>query len=268
LAIAIDPTDERSYIAIGSAYQGQEMYDEAIEWKTKGLDMAENKTDMMLSIAYDYINSQRYKEAIPFLAGYVEAMPEDMEVMFNLTICLNNVGMYDSASVVFQTMLAVDSLNVKALSGMGRYYNEMGRWAADSTARYEEANNIEMANHWQAERGAMFDSARVYFKRSFEIDPTDEFNTDMFALVSAIAGRFDDAALGYEQLTQLQPTNPDHWLNLGDCYLGLKEFDKSITAYEKVVELNPENKAIWQQLASLYNNQGMRDKEAEARKHF
>ena len=269
LAIAFDPTDERTYIGIGSAYQGQEMFDEAIKWKKKGLEMSENKTDMQLSIAYDYINSEKYEEAIPYLAAYVDAdTSNDLSNMYNLTICLNNTQHYDSAFVVFQNIVAIDSLQVKALSGMGRYYNEMGRWAADSNKTYEASGNIDMADQWQAERGAMFDSARVYFRRTFEVDPTDIVNTDMFALNSAITGHFDDAARGYAKLAELQPDNLDHWLNLGDCYIGLKDFDKSIEAYEKVVELSPDNRTIWEQLANLYQNQGMKKKEAEARSHL
>ncbi len=270
LAIAFDATDPRTYIGIGSAYQGQEMFDEAIEWKKMGLEMLpdSSKPDMRLSIAYDYINSERYDEATPFLASYVDAKPDDLANRYNLTICLNNIGQYDSAMVVFKSIIAVDSMHVNALSGTGRYYNEMGRWAADSTKRYEAAGDTEQADKWQAHRSAMFDSARVYFGRTFEIDPTDAFNTDMFALSSAIAGHFDDAARGYEQMSRLEPDNSDHWLNLGDCYIGLKEFEKSIAAYEKVVELNPDNRTIWEQLANLYQNQGMKAKEAEARSHL
>jgi tetratricopeptide (TPR) repeat protein len=271
LAIACDPTDARTYIGIGSAYQGQEKFDEAIEWKKKGLDMLadEDKPDMQLSIAYDYINSERYEEAIPFMNLYVEAdTTGDLSNMYNLTICLNNTKQYDSAFVVFGNIVAVDSMHVDALSGIGKYYNEMGRWAADSTKRYEAADNIDLADQWQAERGAMFDSARVYFGRAFEIEPTNAFNADMFALISAITGHFDDAARGYEQLTKLEPTNPDYWLNLGDCFIGLKDFGKSIEAYKKVVELDPENKTIWEQLANLYENEGMKAEETEARSHF
>ncbi|MFH1688283.1 MAG: tetratricopeptide repeat protein [bacterium] len=295
LCLTIDSADTRAYVAMGTAYQQNQEYDQAITWRAKGLDLIEAavakavaegkevnpeildaKATLLQTVAYDYINLNNYAEAVPYMARLIEVMqqlPQQepasvVTTMFNLSICLNNTKQYDSALSVFHSILDVDPNHVDAISGVGRYYNEMGRWAADSVKVYEAASDDAGVTKWQDRRQEMFDSSRTYFKRAFDINPDDEFNTGMYALVSAITMNFEDAAVAFQKMTELEPENAENFISLGDCNLNLKRFEQAIAAYEKVVELKPNKKEIWQQLADLYHQQNMSAKEAEARKHL
>ena len=294
LSLIIDSSDTKTYVAMGTAYQQNEQYDEAIAWRAKGLDLVEAaiekaaaegkeadlavieaKATLLQSVAYDYINLDRYIEAIPFMARLIDVMQQleqdpssIVTTMFNLSICLNNSKQYDSALAVYHSILELDSGHVEVISGAGRYYNEMGRWAADSLKVYKEASDDAGVKKWQDHRQVMFDSSRTYFGRAFRIDPDNLFNTGMYALVCAITSNFEDAAVAFQKMTELEPNDAENFISLGDCYLNLKRFDDAIAAYEKVVELKPDKKEIWQQLADLYHQQGMTAKRAEAKKHL
>lgn len=268
LAIMIDSSDNRSYLALGTAYQAVENYDKAIKYKKLGLKMAptaEDSVKLLESIAYDYINQGNYEDAIPYLNEYIVNNPGDPATMYNLTICLNNVGMYDSAKVIFDHILEVDPLNADALSGIGRYFNELGRMAADSARQAEAAGDEAAKEKWLQVRQNRFDSSRVYLRRAYKNNPDDPFVTEMYALAAALSQNWENAAEAFRRLTELQPDVADHWISLGDCLVNLQDWEASVVAYEKAVELKPDKKQIWEQLADLYQQLGMRDKEAEAR---
>ncbi len=264
LAMIIEPTDNRAFIAMGSAYTKQGNHDEAIEWKKKGLARAVDSTQLLLSIAYDYINMGDYAASIPFMQDYTRLVPDDTVNMYNLSICYKNSQMYDSAKSIYGRLLELDPDNIEVLSDMGRYFNEMGRRASDSAKIYETAGDSAMQKLWMAERSDMFDSSQTYFGHAFEVNPDDEFIVETYGMVCAIDGKYDKAAVAFKRLSELQPTNVDNWVSLGDVYLSMRQFDSSIVAYEKVVELRPTNVKIWEQLADLYHEMGQSAKEKEA----
>jgi len=268
LAIALDPNNHQTYIAIGSAYEKVGQHDKALEWQQIGLERAPDsvKATMALSIGYTYINMDKYCDAIPYLRTYLADSTRDTTWMYNLSICYNNCGQYDSAVAIYREMLAVDSNQARVLSGIGRHFNDIGRRAVDSARFYQEQGNEAKEKEWLAQKDLAFDSSHAYFKRAFRIDPNDEFVADMYALVSALKGKFADAAEGYTRLTELDPSNPDYWTYLGDVRLSQGQLEDAIAAYEKAVELKPGATGVWQNLVDLYHDQGMSEKEAAAKK--
>jgi tetratricopeptide (TPR) repeat protein len=264
MAIMLDETDYRTYVGIGTAYEHMADYPAAIEWKKQGLAASPDSAQLLFSIAYNYVTMDDYCGAIPWLKGYLEYAPEDVDNYYNLAVCYNNCKMYDSAAGVYRYMLSIDSTNADALSGMGRYFNELGRTATDSSTYYQSAGNNEEVVEWQVRKDQAFDSSRTYFGRAFRQSPDDKFVAEMFAVVHAITGKFQEAAMGFARLTELEPDNAEHWTSLGDCYLNLKEWDQAVSAYEKVVELEPGNVEIWEQLKDIYHELGNAAKETEA----
>jgi cytochrome c-type biogenesis protein CcmH/NrfG len=167
---------------------------------------------------------------------------------------------------VYHQILELDPNHIDVLTGVGRYFNDLGRRASDSARVYQEADDEAGADNWMAKRDVAFDSSRTYFKRAFQTDPTDVFVADMYALISALRQEYNDAAEGYSKLTELQPDNADYWTYLGDIQVRLNDFDQAIHSYEQTVSLQPDEADIWEQLADLYQNQKMPAKESEARK--
>ncbi len=267
LAITIDPTNHQTYIGIGSAYEKTGNYDKALEWQEIGLEKSPDsvKTSMSLSIGYTYINMDRYCDAIPHLKNYLADSTTDTTWMYNLSICYNNCGHYDSALAIYGAILQVNPNHHKVLSGVGRYYNELARHYSDSANFYSDKGDESLKRDWLARKDEAFDSSHTYYKRAFQVNPDDEFVADQFALISALTGRFEDAAVGYARIAELRPTDPDNWTYLGDVSVSLRRFPEAIAAYEKAVEFRPDKADLWQQLADLYQNEGMSKKEAEAR---
>ncbi len=268
LAILIDPTDHRSYVGIATACERMQDYEGSIEWKRKSLEHSPDSSQLLLSIGYNYINMDKYCEAIPYLRSYVDISAADTTNMYNLTICYNNCGLYDSAMVFYRQILQLDPLNTDVLSAVGRYYNQKGRQAADSARLQEQDGNTAAAEDWLSRKDDAFDSSLTYFRSAFEANPDDPFVADMYALISALKGDFEEAVIGYTRMTVLRPDDPDNWVYLGDIQVSLRKFNESIAAYEKAAELQPSDSNVWQQLVDLYHEVGSSAKEAEAQKRL
>jgi len=111
----------------------------------------------------------------------------------------------------------------------------------------------------------MFDSARVYFKTAYEMEPDDMEIAEQYAFACALLENCEEAIIGYIKVSELAPDNVDNWTWLGDCQLRMKKFDDAVTAYENVVRVNPYDKKIWENLAALYKQVGNKAKETEAK---
>jgi len=265
LSIVAIADSVRPYLIIDKAYGMKGEYQSGIEWLRKGFDKSDDPATIQLSIAYDYIMLKDYCGAIPYYRDYLANAPEDIGTLKNLAICYNNCGMYDSAVAVYYNILAVEPENADIVSSIGRFFNTLARTASDSTSKFQQENNDEMAETWADKKQAAFDSSRVYFRRAFEIKP-DASTAEQYGLICALLGDYEEATIGFGKLTELEPQRADNWTSLGDCHLSLKQFKDAASAYEKVVELEPDNISVWEHLKDLYFETKQNAKHAEAEK--
>ncbi len=265
LAISINPADHRPYVAIGTVFEKRGKYKEAVEWLQQGLVQTEDSSSLLLSIAYGYINLDEYCKAAPFFAQYLEINPTELSNATNLTICYIRCDMMDSAKVVFQYMLEVDSANPDALVGLGDYYrNRAGLRMKESTEMIEKDPNEALEIREQS--NYLFDTSATYYEKLITVNPDSIRGYEEYGLISYIRERYDVAAKAYSKLTEMEPDNIEHWISLGDCRLILKQFKESAAAYEKVVEFDKDKKSIWERLSDLYTETGDKDKKARAEK--
>ncbi len=266
LAIAINPADFRTYVGIGNVLDKKKELEKALEWKRKGLDRAKDRTELLLPVAYGYINLDKYCDAVPFLEEHIDKNPTDVGTMYNLSICYNRCEKPDSAVALYGRILTIDSTYLDAWSSLGRHWFGLARVAGDSAKAASEASHADAYKTWDEKRKAAFDSAGVYLKKVYELKPDDVDNIGLYAVVCAVREKYDEAARAFTTLTELEPSIKDHWSQLGDVRFNQKQFDKAAAAYTKVVELDPKDKAVWERLAFLHKELGNTAKAAEAEK--
>jgi len=275
LAIAIDSSDARTYVGLASAYEKTQDFATSREWLMKALDKTENRNEILIQIAYNAIQSNEYCEAIPYFKEYVdnitaddavmsnpENIPSVVGTMYNLTICYNNCERYDEAYAMSQTILTYDPENGDVLQGAGRYHNQMARSANDSANVYKETDQ-EKFDYWSAQKEMRFDSARGFLKQAFEAFPDNKDYADEYGVTCAILRKFDEAAVAFARISELDPADARNWTSLGDCYLSIQKFDDAAQAYEKAVELDPDNKNVMQTLRDLHYQLGNSARVAE-----
>jgi len=276
IATVIDSTDSRPFVGLATINEKTGRFKPAIEYLKRALPYAEDRYQLLTSIAYDYVQDNDYCASIPWFREFVDSMtimPQVMEnptnraavigTAQNLAICYNNCKEFDNANWVFKLILSFDPQDATALIGAARYQQHRGREAGDSARTLREAGNEAASKNWQAVRDQRFDSARVMLQKSFELENNNCNVAAEYGLMSAILQRYDEAKVAFTRATELCPGDVDHWVSLGDCDLQLKDWSGAATAYERVVELKPDNKAVWERLGDLYQQLGDNAKRAE-----
>ena len=266
MAIVIDSTDGRAYLLAGTVLEKQGNYPASNEWLDRGLRFTHDSAAILLQIAYNNIQENKYCEAVPYFKQYALIAPSDTGNLMNLSICYNNCKMYDSAAAVYRQILGLNPKQPDALVGLGQYFNQLGLFANDSAAAYRAKNDDANTKKWTDQRLVMFDSSKVYFKQAHESDPTNVAAAEEYAVVAFVTSDFQAAADAFAKLAELEPTKSSHWVSLGDARLNLKQFKESIVAYEKAVAIDTENRQVWERLVDLYNEVGQSAKAAEAQK--
>lgn len=268
LAIIFDESDERPYIGLGTIYERRKMFDSAVVWLTKGLERVPDslKPSLTSAVAYGYLQSDNYEEAIPYLRQYVEARPDDTTTAINLAISYNNTKQYDSAAAVYRRVLTNSPNNPDALTGLSRYFRLAGSAAGDSARAATDAKNDTKASDWRTIQQTNFDSAGVYLKRVFDRDTTNADAAEQYAVIMAVRGKYKDAIEGFSRASRLEPGRKDNWVSLGDCYFYLKDWKNAAAAYEKANELDPSNRTLLEQLAFIYGELGQTAKKTATEK--
>jgi tetratricopeptide (TPR) repeat protein len=265
LALAIDNSDPKPYVGLASIHEKMENYKEAIAYYEKALPLAENRTDLLVEVAYDYVRDGDYCGAYPWFQEWVDSMTIREEVMsdpsnreavistiHNLASCYNNCKVYDSAYLAFHRIIDFEPTDYRALQGAARYQQHLGREASDSAQLYRETDTVQSAA-WGDTRDQHFDSAVVYLQNAFEANQDDADLAAEYGLMLAIRQRFEEAQVPFARACELDPTSHDNWTSLGDCRVSLQDWAGAAEAYEHVVELQPDNKTVWEQLELLYS---------------
>lgn len=268
LCIALDETNVKSYVGLGALFEKLKDYEKAVSWLEKGLDKTDNKVTILQTISYDYIKMGDYASAIPYMREYVELAPDDVLTMGNLAICYNSQKMFDSSFAVNKRVLAIDSVNIDALSSVGHYFRQLFMNANDSSRAYREAGDDASTTKWEKIKNAYIDSSLTYYKRVLDVDPKNEQIQFLFATYNYFKSNWKLAIKGFKAAAEINPNEADYWRSLGDAYIQTKEFDKSAAAYEKVVVIDPNDKVIWDQLVSLYSELRKPKDKARAEKHL
>jgi tetratricopeptide (TPR) repeat protein len=252
LAITVDPADHRTYVALGTVYEQEEEYPEAIKWFSEALERTDDKASLYISIAYDYIKMGEYCQSIPYFKQYLELTPTDIANMSNLAACYNNCKVFDSAMMTYEHILSIEPENMDALISVGLFFNQQASNASADASEARQAGDEAREKELRAQQMEAFDSAIVYFERAVAVDPENPDAVEQVAVVNAIRGNYEPAAAAFTKLVELKPGEADFWTSLGDCYLYLKKYPEATTAYEEVVKLDPGNVPIWENLVDLY----------------
>ena len=287
MALIIDSTDHRPYVAIGNAWERKGDYQKAIDWMLLGLEKSTDSLRLLLPLAYNYIKLDDYCGAIQYYNMYCEKAPNDTMNLYYLSVCYSNCSAtitdstekddgsfakirgnefyIDSAMATYRKILVLDPNHIDVLKGAGRYFFMQASKISDSASYYRSANQEEDFQRCDADRDMMFDSARVYFKTAFELQPDELIIAEQYAFACALLENCEEAIIGYNKVAELDPDNVNNWTVLGDCQLRLKDFKKALVAYENVVRINPNDKDVWENLVALYQQFGNKTKETEAK---
>jgi len=263
IAIAVNSKDQRSLEGLGLLYDRLRMSDSALVWFERAYEIDSTRISIVQSIAYAYINMQKWAKSIQYLKKVHELEPGDAVTLENIAICFNNLQMPDSAFAYNKKAIKVDTTSAGAFIDVGQYYLVSSTKYRDSANYFKRENNNAEADRYIALENELLDSATVYFGKGVELDPDDVFARERYAIVLMVKGKYEEAAEQFKKLTEMSPNIKDYWINHGDCLLQMQEFEEAMVPYEKGLELDSTDIKLMEVLLDIYNSQQLTEK-AEA----
>ena len=168
-----------------------------------------------LDIAQVYVHYQKYNTALKLLEKGKENNPRNIDLLFELTHCYEQVLEFDKALETQQLIIEINPFVSEAWFNLGQIY-----FSAQNYAKALEAYDYTLA-----------------------INPKDMHACLQKAHVLLHLERFDEAVEHYMEYVEITDT-PSKGLiygYIGECYEYLEDNDKAVHWYQKSLELEPES---------------------------
>lgn len=177
---------------------------------SKLVEMEPSNAFFLRKLAISVYNQKDYEKSLPFISNYLLLKPNDLKMLMAQANCYQNMAQMDSAVVVLDRVLVLDSTSIDALSKLA----------------YIEFINFKK-----------YESALKKYRKLNEL--TGFSNLDFVSnqgFCEYFAGNFEEAIAILEQLMVAMP-NPFVVLYTGLSYQKLGDLDKAIPYLEEAAEL-------------------------------
>ena len=270
------PSDIRYLINLSQVYTDRGDFEAALPLQlraaadSKGKD-ANNYLNLLIQAGYSYYMLKQYDSAASVYKTVVGEFTEeerDQKITYlnNIVACYSVMKEYDSALVYTHTILEIEPNDAEALATVGRHWfaqiQDLSKAKTDAAAAGDDAKVAEL----KTKLDVVADSSAYYLGKAIAVNKEDELSANYYAIACTMKGDMENAAKGWELLTQIKPDEKNYWLSLGDTYLQLQRLEDAITPYEKAVALDDSDVNVWRNLADLYRNHNMPKKAAAAQK--
>ncbi len=219
---------------ITQIYYLQEKYDEVINYAPGFLDSANTRRapEIARIIGESFYKTQRYKEAIPYLERYAQAMPLSRADLYELSYAYYRIGLVQRASKTLEKIpLLEDTLSQQVLYLLAECYLYDG---LKNNARMALEKASKMSFDKDIEEEALFHFAKLSFELSYS--------------------PFNEAVKSFQQYLEKYPNSPrkdEAYKYLGQAFMFSKNYKDAIEALENIEHITPEIEEAYQR-ACLY----------------
>jgi len=220
------PKKARAYNNYGvELSQNHKRYRESIPYFKKAISMDRNYPDPCNNLAVAYSTIGETDKAIEALKQGLRIQPYYPEGYNNLASFFLQKKMYEEAERSLKTALKLRPYYGKAFYNMGRLHLERG----------------DKLKAWEC------------FKNSCtKGDLDNDFGYSMYAKVSSMLKKYDDAIIGYTKALELNPNLPDGKFSLGNAYYLAGRHQEAIGVYEQLMKQKPSDTRIVYNLGEAY----------------
>lgn len=121
------------------------------------------------------------------------------------------------------------------------------------TLLYAQVSQLEQAKKALEERKPH--DAYAIFQTIVESDPDNIEAHNGMAKSLDYTGDPQGALMAYNNSLNIQPNQPEVWLNIGNLYYTGKDLSNAANAYKKAIDLNPQFGRAYNNLATVYRDE-------------
>ena len=214
--IGINPNDAEAHTNLGAVYQKLGDYPKALQEYSKAKALNPKNLTTRFNIGTLYQSQKEYNLAINAYDEVLQFNPQDTSARYYKASCLNELKQFDKAAEEYRKILAIEPNNTEAKNLM-----------LDAMSKISSPE--EMLNHYA---NATQNGAK---------DATTLYN---YAYQLHKANRLDEAISNYIKSIQMDPKNPDCYINLAQAYKQKEDFTNATKVIADGLVQNPNNEAL------------------------
>ncbi|MBI5218976.1 MAG: tetratricopeptide repeat protein [Bacteroidia bacterium] len=206
------------YMLKGIIYIMLDQEKDAVRNFEHALSLAYNeKTDLLFSISISLENAGKFKLALRYLEQALEADVNNEVILYEMAYCYERMGNYEKSISYFQKYLDEDPYSENVWYNLGVIYNILEQ----------------------------YDKAIEAFDFAIAID--GKFSSAYFNKANSLAnkGEYEKAIEVYHEFIPIDNDNIIAYYYIGECYEKLEKFDTSLEYYQKTLSLDESFSDAW-----------------------
>jgi len=189
---------------------------------------------------------QKYQESIPYFQHAIAMDKFYPDPHNNLAVVYAYLGKIDDAIKEMQAGLRINPNYAEGYNNLAAFYLQKKSYEATEQCLNTALKIRPSYGKAYFNRARMFaeqgknDLALADFKNACtKADLDDAFGFSMYGKFAFDHKYFDDAIFAFNKLIELEPTNVEHYFNLGNSYHLSGKLEAAIPVYEHALLVNP-----------------------------
>ena len=251
-ALKEDPMDEYALENIMACLVDLKRSDEAIQFLNDYLDSYPFSESAWYEYGQFYFNQKNYEEAIKGFDYLLAINSDAVSVYSNKATCLENLGNYKQAIVVYEEMLELEFTKAFTFYKIGLAYKALKQWVP-SLISFQKSliedpqfylSMMEQSNIYE-EMGGMKEA--LYFAKealNLNEDQVDYQKRVAFLLIDA--GKFEESLVCLKKLIDIEPDRFYNWYAYAEVLILLGEYEEAITLLKIAVKQHKRAELFYQ----------------------
>ncbi len=268
-AIAINPSFEPAYLALGTLHEARQEREKAVAVYRRYLEgINPRNREIRQHLVQLLISGKEYQAALTELEQMLAETPDDLDAQLRVSLMYGELKEYPKAIERLQQILAVRPAELKVRDYLG-YLFEENKQQENALEAYESNLKLEPAyyeGHLHAGvllyRLKRMPESIAHLREATKLNPKQPESHVVLGLAYLQSDQFEMASQAFEEGIRFNPTNADLHFNLGTVYDKLNRFDDVVRVMETALKLDPHHADALNYLGYSYADRGIKVEEA------
>ena len=241
--LTLDPTNDAARLELGQLFFRAKQWRNCAATMKEYIDKQKNPPrDVQLMYMEALLNARLFKDALPVGQKFLKTEPNSP--LANRVVATGYVDQkqYNKAIEAYKALASFDTMKFDDYRWLGYAYKQVKNDSL-AVASWQEAliDTMQPAAIRSYLCGEMthrdFEGAAIYFQQRLELDSTAIGALINYALCMMQLERFDHAVAALKKAITQNPNYPPAYVNLGFCYVQMKEFVDGRKEFEAAIKV-------------------------------
>jgi tetratricopeptide (TPR) repeat protein len=255
--LALHPDNQEARTALTDLFRHQHKATELRQCLEVGVTMNDSDPESRLGLARIDLNEQRFESALEHLDASQTDREDRTTLLLMRAEALYGLARWSETARVFAEYLELVPDDQAVINDLGNCHYQLGEFAK-AEQYYRRAIDTGRAEHCAYRnlaaaltRQQKLPDAVFAMESYLELEPTDTEAAVLLGDLCCASDEIGRAIDYYELAAEQDGRQVEVLIKLADCYLNRNAIDAALAGYEAALEVDPENEAVWERLRAL-----------------